>query len=195
MPWLFCDFSALFCMLLYLYVHLSLYRCMWFNPVLVNEYAWVPWHQKRFISGAIDPILKCVTGRLMSPCVCCRVYCDTSKRREHQHLSQIQALRLYMTGQQPHLKCESSEFDMLLLYITISVRQLSFVIFSVTVSLRSPLCPTVFSLFCWMCQAGRGFISCCVVGDRQLIQEVLFDAVVTAPLESYWTRLALNKSE
>nr|XP_023684323.1 voltage-dependent calcium channel subunit alpha-2/delta-3-like isoform X1 [Paramormyrops kingsleyae] len=64
------------------------------------------------------------------------VYCDTSKRREHQHLSQIQALRLYMTGQQPHLKC-----------------------------------------------------------DRQLIQEVLFDAVVTAPLESYWTRLALNKSE
>ncbi len=32
-------------------------------------------------------------------------------------------------------------------------------------------------------------------GDRELIQEVLFDAVVTAPLEAYWTGLALNKSE
>uniref|UniRef100_A0A3Q0SHR0 Calcium channel, voltage dependent, alpha2/delta subunit 3 n=1 Tax=Amphilophus citrinellus TaxID=61819 RepID=A0A3Q0SHR0_AMPCI len=31
--------------------------------------------------------------------------------------------------------------------------------------------------------------------DRELIQEVLFDAVVTAPLEAYWTGLALNKSE
>uniref|UniRef100_A0A8C7C9M5 Calcium channel, voltage dependent, alpha2/delta subunit 3 n=1 Tax=Oncorhynchus kisutch TaxID=8019 RepID=A0A8C7C9M5_ONCKI len=33
------------------------------------------------------------------------------------------------------------------------------------------------------------------VGDRELVQEVLFDAVVTAPLEAYWTGLALNKSE
>lgn len=33
------------------------------------------------------------------------------------------------------------------------------------------------------------------VGDRELIQEVLFDAVVTAPLGAYWTGLALNKSE
>lgn len=32
-------------------------------------------------------------------------------------------------------------------------------------------------------------------GDRELIQEVLFDAVVTAPLQAYWTGLALNKSE
>ncbi|KAM7402145.1 hypothetical protein PAMP_017410 [Pampus punctatissimus] len=32
-------------------------------------------------------------------------------------------------------------------------------------------------------------------GDRELIKEVLFDAVVTAPLEAYWTGLALNKSE
>uniref|UniRef100_A0A8C1NA65 Calcium voltage-gated channel auxiliary subunit alpha2delta 3 n=1 Tax=Cyprinus carpio TaxID=7962 RepID=A0A8C1NA65_CYPCA len=31
--------------------------------------------------------------------------------------------------------------------------------------------------------------------DKDLIQEVLFDAVVTAPLEAYWTSLALNKSE
>lgn len=33
------------------------------------------------------------------------------------------------------------------------------------------------------------------VGDKELIQEVLFDAVVTAPLEAYWTSLVLNKSE
>ncbi|XP_038668707.1 voltage-dependent calcium channel subunit alpha-2/delta-3 isoform X5 [Scyliorhinus canicula] len=35
------------------------------------------------------------------------------------------------------------------------------------------------------------FIQC----DKELIQEVLFDAVVTAPLEAYWTSLALNRSE
>lgn len=34
-----------------------------------------------------------------------------------------------------------------------------------------------------------------VTGDKELIQEVLFDAVVTAPIEAYWTSLALNKSE
>lgn len=33
------------------------------------------------------------------------------------------------------------------------------------------------------------------LGDKVLIQEVLFDAVVTAPLEAYWTSLVLNKSE
>lgn len=32
-------------------------------------------------------------------------------------------------------------------------------------------------------------------GDKVLVQEVLFDAVVTAPLEAYWTSLVLNKSE
>ncbi|XP_055503491.1 voltage-dependent calcium channel subunit alpha-2/delta-3 isoform X1 [Leucoraja erinacea] len=31
--------------------------------------------------------------------------------------------------------------------------------------------------------------------DKELIQEVLFDAVVSAPLEAYWTSLALNRSE
>ncbi|XP_053574828.1 voltage-dependent calcium channel subunit alpha-2/delta-4 [Bombina bombina] len=30
--------------------------------------------------------------------------------------------------------------------------------------------------------------------DEELVQEVLFDAVVTAPLEAYWTQLALNLS-
>ncbi|KAF5919401.1 hypothetical protein HPG69_009882 [Diceros bicornis minor] len=31
--------------------------------------------------------------------------------------------------------------------------------------------------------------------DEELVQEVLFDAVVTAPMEAYWTALALNTSE
>ncbi|EMP25370.1 Voltage-dependent calcium channel subunit alpha-2/delta-4 [Chelonia mydas] len=31
--------------------------------------------------------------------------------------------------------------------------------------------------------------------DEDLVQEVLFDAVVTAPMEAYWTALALNMSE
>ncbi|KAF3689884.1 Voltage-dependent calcium channel subunit alpha-2/delta-3 [Channa argus] len=63
-------------------------------------------------------------------------YCNTEEEHEHRHLTQIQAIKLFMTGNRLHLKC-----------------------------------------------------------DRELIQEVLFDAVVTAPLEAYWTGLALNKSE
>ncbi|KAM7422631.1 hypothetical protein PAMA_010596 [Pampus argenteus] len=63
-------------------------------------------------------------------------YCNTEEQHEHRHLTQIQAIKLFMTGRRPHLKC-----------------------------------------------------------DRELIKEVLFDAVVTAPLEAYWTGLALNKSE
>uniref|UniRef100_A0A3B3YUS0 VWFA domain-containing protein n=1 Tax=Poecilia mexicana TaxID=48701 RepID=A0A3B3YUS0_9TELE len=61
-------------------------------------------------------------------------YCNTEEKHEHRHLTQIQAIKLFMTGRRPHLK------------------------------------------------------------DRELIQEVLFDAVVTAPLKSYWNSLALNKS-
>ncbi|XP_064162673.1 voltage-dependent calcium channel subunit alpha-2/delta-3-like isoform X1 [Anguilla rostrata] len=64
------------------------------------------------------------------------IYCNTEEHHEHKYLSQKQAIKLYLTGRKPHLKC-----------------------------------------------------------DKELIQEVLFDAVVTAPLEAYWTRLALNKSE
>uniref|UniRef100_A0A674DPP4 Calcium voltage-gated channel auxiliary subunit alpha2delta 3 n=1 Tax=Salmo trutta TaxID=8032 RepID=A0A674DPP4_SALTR len=63
-------------------------------------------------------------------------YCDTDEHPEHRYLSQIEAIKLYLSGREPHLKC-----------------------------------------------------------DKELIQEVLFDAVVTAPLEAYWTSLVLNKSE
>uniref|UniRef100_A0AAV2M7M0 VWFA domain-containing protein n=1 Tax=Knipowitschia caucasica TaxID=637954 RepID=A0AAV2M7M0_KNICA len=63
-------------------------------------------------------------------------YCNTEEEHEHRHLTQIQAIKLFLTGKRTYLKC-----------------------------------------------------------DRELIQEVLFDAVVTAPLRSYWTGLAHNKSE
>ncbi|XP_029107565.1 voltage-dependent calcium channel subunit alpha-2/delta-3-like isoform X2 [Scleropages formosus] len=63
-------------------------------------------------------------------------YCDTSESQEHRHLSQMEAVRLFLSEPQPRLKC-----------------------------------------------------------DRELVQEVLFDAVVTAPLEAYWTSVALNKSQ
>ncbi|XP_061583138.1 voltage-dependent calcium channel subunit alpha-2/delta-3 isoform X3 [Cololabis saira] len=63
-------------------------------------------------------------------------YCNTEEKHEHRHLSQIEVIKLFMTGRRPQLKC-----------------------------------------------------------DRELIQEVLFDAVVTAPLKAYWMGLAQNKSE
>ncbi|XP_031422184.1 voltage-dependent calcium channel subunit alpha-2/delta-3 isoform X2 [Clupea harengus] len=63
-------------------------------------------------------------------------YCNTDEHPEHRYLSQTEAIKLYLSGREPHLKC-----------------------------------------------------------DKELIEEVLFDAVVTAPLEAYWTSLALNKSE
>ncbi|KAL2091594.1 hypothetical protein ACEWY4_013857 [Coilia grayii] len=63
-------------------------------------------------------------------------YCNTDEHHEHRYLTQIQAIKLYLTNRKPHLKC-----------------------------------------------------------DRELIQQVLFDAVVTRPMEAYWTGLALNKSE
>ncbi|KAM4022107.1 voltage-dependent calcium channel subunit alpha-2/delta-3 [Anomaloglossus baeobatrachus] len=63
-------------------------------------------------------------------------YCNTDLHPEHRHLSQLKAIKKYLTGKEPLLQC-----------------------------------------------------------DKELIQEVLFDAVVSAPLEAYWTSLALNKSE
>ncbi|XP_057714191.1 voltage-dependent calcium channel subunit alpha-2/delta-3-like isoform X3 [Corythoichthys intestinalis] len=63
-------------------------------------------------------------------------YCNTDDHPEHRYLTQIEAIKLYLSGHEPQLQC-----------------------------------------------------------DKELIQEVLFDAVVTAPLEAYWTSLVLNKSE
>lgn len=89
-----------------------------------------------------------------------RTYCNTEEKHEHRHLTQIQAIKLFMTSRRPNLKCKNhAQF-----YKT---------------------------WFVW----GLKDEFQCGAGDRELIQEVLFDAVVTAPLEAYWTGLALNKSE
>uniref|UniRef100_A0A8C3ST92 Calcium voltage-gated channel auxiliary subunit alpha2delta 3 n=1 Tax=Chelydra serpentina TaxID=8475 RepID=A0A8C3ST92_CHESE len=63
-------------------------------------------------------------------------YCNTDLYPEHHQMTQLEAIKLYLTGKEPLLQC-----------------------------------------------------------DKELIQEVLFDAVVSAPIEAYWTSLALNKSE
>lgn len=38
------------------------------------------------------------------------------------------------------------------------------------------------------------FSGCVLTGDVMLLQQTLFDAVVTAPMEAYWTALMLNSS-
>ncbi|XP_053149268.1 voltage-dependent calcium channel subunit alpha-2/delta-3 isoform X4 [Hemicordylus capensis] len=63
-------------------------------------------------------------------------YCNTDLHPEHRQMTQLKAIKNYLTGKEPLLYC-----------------------------------------------------------DKELIQEVLFDAVVSAPIEAYWTSLALNKSE
>ncbi|NXP36338.1 CA2D3 protein, partial [Leiothrix lutea] len=71
-------------------------------------------------------------------------YCNTDLHPEHRQMTQLEAIKRYLTGKEPLLQC-------------------------------------------------KYFVSygC----DKELIQEVLFDAVVSAPIEAYWTSLALNKSE
>ncbi|XP_051966997.1 voltage-dependent calcium channel subunit alpha-2/delta-3-like [Xyrauchen texanus] len=94
-------------------------------------------HGKYFFKGNVS--LEAGLHNLEQPDVALAdewTYCNTDEHHEHRHLTQVQAIKMYMTNRKPHLKC-----------------------------------------------------------DRELIQQVLFDAVVTAPLEAYWTGLALNKSE
>lgn len=42
-----------------------------------------------------------------------RTYCNTEEKHEHRHLTQIQAIKLFMTGRRPQLNCEArlSLFD------------------------------------------------------------------------------------
>lgn len=35
-----------------------------------------------------------------------RSYCNTEEKHEHRHLTQIQAIKLFMTGRRTHLKCK-----------------------------------------------------------------------------------------
>lgn len=43
-----------------------------------------------------------------------RTYCNTEEQHEHRHLTQIQAIKLFMTGRRPHLKCKAQLRDALL---------------------------------------------------------------------------------
>ncbi|KFP04912.1 Voltage-dependent calcium channel subunit alpha-2/delta-3, partial [Calypte anna] len=72
-------------------------------------------------------------------------YCNTDLHPEHRQMTQLEAIKHYLTGKEPLLQC-------------------------------------------------KYFIKY-ACSDKELIQEVLFDAVVSAPIEAYWTSLALNKSE
>lgn len=36
-----------------------------------------------------------------------RTYCNTEEKHEHRHLTQIQAIKLFMTSRRPNLKCEN----------------------------------------------------------------------------------------
>lgn len=39
-------------------------------------------------------------------CLDDRTYCNIEEEHEHRHLTQIQAIKLFMTGRRPHLKCK-----------------------------------------------------------------------------------------
>lgn len=47
--------------------------------------------------------LTCITVWL---CLDHRTYCSTEEEHEHRHLTQIQAIKLFMTGRRPHLRCK-----------------------------------------------------------------------------------------
>ncbi|KAK1799584.1 hypothetical protein P4O66_000465 [Electrophorus voltai] len=94
-------------------------------------------HGKYFLKGNVS--LEAGLRELEQPDVALAdewTYCNTDDHHEHQYLTQVQAIKQYLTSRKPQFKC-----------------------------------------------------------DRELIQQVLFDAVVSAPLKAYWTGLALNKSE
>ncbi|XP_035376482.1 voltage-dependent calcium channel subunit alpha-2/delta-3 [Electrophorus electricus] len=94
-------------------------------------------HGKYFLKGNVS--LEAGLRELEQPDVALAdewTYCNTDDHHEHQYLTQVKAIKQYLTSRKPQFKC-----------------------------------------------------------DRELIQQVLFDAVVSAPLKAYWTGLALNKSE
>lgn len=96
--------------------------------------------------------------------MCPRTYCNTDEHPEHRYLTQMEAIKLYLNGYEPHLHCQCPA----------------------SVLTRSVLASWIHRLSVFFFTSS---------GDKVLIQEVLFDAVVTAPLEAYWTSLVLNKSE
>lgn len=105
-------------------------------------------------------------------CVC-RTYCETDIDPAHRKLTQLQAVVRYLTGKEPDLECKWAH-----------------------------KChhPSLLLKHTWLQCLRRSakhffFLSGGVLtGDVLLLQQTLFDAVVTAPMEAYWTALMLNTS-
>ncbi|KAL8222197.1 UNVERIFIED_CONTAM: Voltage-dependent calcium channel subunit alpha-2/delta-4 [Gekko kuhli] len=109
------------------------------------------------------------------------IYCITDIDPDHRKLSQLEAVIRFLTGEEPDLEYLLAAFGMVghanafggLIRIHKGSNSEEYLV------LRVLLYPR-------MSQYG---------GDEELVQEVLFDAVVTAPMEAYWTALALSLSE
>lgn len=100
----------------------------------------------------------------------CRTYCETDIDPAHRKLSQLQAAVRYLTGKEPDMECKSKLKEQ-----------------------RSSICTLFHCLFLFAFHAHFPFSSLWT-GDEVLLQQTLFDAVVTAPMEAYWTALMLNTS-
>lgn len=47
----------------------------------------------------------CDSNTYFSLWSCYRTYCNTDEHPEHRYLSQIEAIKLYLSGHEPHLYC------------------------------------------------------------------------------------------
>lgn len=53
-----------------------------------------------------DVMLSKFTCSCLGPCHVLRSYCNTDLHPEHRHLSQLEAIKLYLKGKEPLLQCE-----------------------------------------------------------------------------------------
>lgn len=102
----------------------------------------------------------------------CRTYCETDIDPAHRKLSQLQAVVRYLTGKEPDMQCKKKP-----------ERAANTQLIIVPQNFLEP----GMSYTCV-------FPFCVLKGDEVLLQQTLFDAVVTAPMEAYWTALMLNTS-
>lgn len=66
---------------------------------------WAFMHYVGYSSVLVGDVGACdVTAAL---CPDHRTYCNTEEKHEHRHLTQIQAIKLFMTSRRPNLKCEN----------------------------------------------------------------------------------------
>lgn len=109
--------------------------------------------------------------RLKFVCAC-RTYCETDIDPAHRKLSQLQAVLRYLTGKEPDMQCKKKP-----------ERAANTQLIIVPQNFLEPVMSCMYV-----------FPFCFLKGDEVLLQQTLFDAVVTAPMEAYWTALMLNTS-